>query len=110
MMPNSTMRTTYNQMGWIGHIEMVPAEGYNSALLERKARALIMERHRVHPDDVGALGSFNLQKEYQKVQSLFIGIKVFIYKGDIMEHDPSAHDRKHAELQEGSIPRGAGRR
>ena len=39
-----------------------------------------------------------------------IGIKVFIYKGDIMEHDPSAHDRKHAELQEGSIPRGAGRR
>ncbi|KJZ18724.1 30S ribosomal protein S3 [Loktanella sp. S4079] len=39
-----------------------------------------------------------------------IGIKVFIYKGDIMEHDPSAHDRKHAELQEGSVPRGAGRR
>jgi small subunit ribosomal protein S3 len=39
-----------------------------------------------------------------------IGIKVFIYKGDIMEHDPSAHDRKHAELQEGAIPRGAGRR
>lgn len=39
-----------------------------------------------------------------------IGIKVFIYKGEIMEHDPSAHDRKHAELQEGSIPRGAGRR
>ncbi|MBE0414824.1 30S ribosomal protein S3 [Yoonia sp.] len=39
-----------------------------------------------------------------------IGIKVFIYKGEILEHDPSAHDRKHAELQEGSIPRGAGRR
>ncbi|MDX8350159.1 MULTISPECIES: 30S ribosomal protein S3 [unclassified Cognatiyoonia] len=35
-----------------------------------------------------------------------IGIKVFIYKGDIMEHDPSAHDRKHAELQEGAVPRG----
>src|SRR6056297_248370 len=37
-----------------------------------------------------------------------IGIKVFIYKGEIMEHDPSAHDRKHAELQEGAVPRGAG--
>ena len=35
-----------------------------------------------------------------------IGIKVFIYKGEIMEHDPSAHDRKHAELQEGAVPRG----
>jgi small subunit ribosomal protein S3 len=29
-----------------------------------------------------------------------IGIKVWIYKGDIMEHDPQAHDRRHAELQD----------
>ena len=39
-----------------------------------------------------------------------IGIKVWIFKGEIMEHDPAARDRKHAELQEGAIPRGAGRR
>ena len=37
-----------------------------------------------------------------------IGIKVWVYKGDIMEHDPSAHDRKQAELQDGPAPRGAG--
>ncbi|MBS1301422.1 30S ribosomal protein S3 [Loktanella sp. SALINAS62] len=37
-----------------------------------------------------------------------IGIKVWIFKGEIMEHDPQAHDRKHAELQEGAIPRGPG--
>ncbi|HHS94908.1 MAG TPA: 30S ribosomal protein S3 [Rhodobacterales bacterium] len=36
-----------------------------------------------------------------------IGIKVWIYKGEIMEHDPSAHDRKMQELQEGPAPRGA---
>ena len=36
-----------------------------------------------------------------------IGIKVWIYKGDIMEHDPQARDRRQAELQEGpsSAPR-----
>ena len=39
-----------------------------------------------------------------------IGIKVFIYKGDIMEHDPSARDRKAQELQDGPAPRGAGGR
>jgi len=39
-----------------------------------------------------------------------IGIKVWIYKGEIMEHDPSAHDRRLAELQEGPAPRGAGGR
>ena len=36
-----------------------------------------------------------------------IGVKVWIYKGEIMEHDPSAHDRKLTELQEGPAPRGA---
>ena len=42
-----------------------------------------------------------------------IGIKTWIFKGDIMEHDPSAHDRRHAEAQEGGAPRpqgGRGRR
>jgi small subunit ribosomal protein S3 len=34
-----------------------------------------------------------------------IGIKVWIFKGEVMEHDPTGHDRKHAELQEGAIPR-----
>ncbi len=34
-----------------------------------------------------------------------IGIKVWIFKGEIMEHDPSAHDRRHQELQEGGGPR-----
>jgi small subunit ribosomal protein S3 len=37
-----------------------------------------------------------------------IGIKVWIFKGEIMEHDPQGHDRKTAELQEGALPRGAG--
>lgn len=37
-----------------------------------------------------------------------IGIKVWIFKGEIMEHDPSAHDRKLQELQDGPAPRGAG--
>jgi len=37
-----------------------------------------------------------------------IGIKVWLFKGEIMEHDPQARDRKHTELQEGAIPRGAG--
>ncbi len=31
-----------------------------------------------------------------------IGIKVWIFKGEIMDHDPSARDRRQAELQEGA--------
>ena len=39
-----------------------------------------------------------------------IGIKVWIFKGEIMEHDPAARDRKAQELQDGPAPRGAGGR
>jgi small subunit ribosomal protein S3 len=35
-----------------------------------------------------------------------IGIKVWIFKGDIMEHDPMAQDRRAQEMQEGGRPRG----
>jgi len=34
-----------------------------------------------------------------------IGIKVWVFKGEIMEHDPSARDRRQAELQEGAPSR-----
>ncbi|MFQ5624036.1 MAG: 30S ribosomal protein S3 [Paracoccaceae bacterium] len=32
-----------------------------------------------------------------------IGIKVWIFKGEIMEHDPQARDRRQTELQEGGV-------
>ena len=35
-----------------------------------------------------------------------IGIKVWIYKGEILEHDPQAHDRRLTEAQEGPVSRG----
>ena len=34
-----------------------------------------------------------------------IGVKVWIFKGEILEHDPQAHDRRLAEAQEGAAPR-----
>ncbi|MDX2483005.1 MAG: 30S ribosomal protein S3 [Pseudodonghicola sp.] len=39
-----------------------------------------------------------------------IGIKVWIFKGEIMEHDPAARDRRSQEIQDGPAPRGAGGR
>jgi small subunit ribosomal protein S3 len=40
-----------------------------------------------------------------------IGVKVWIYKGDILEHDPQAHDRRQLELGDGpAAGRGTPRR
>ncbi len=47
--------------------------------------------------------------DYATVEALtaygIIGIKVWIFKGEIMEHDPQARDRKAQELNEGGGPR-----
>jgi small subunit ribosomal protein S3 len=53
--------------------------------------------------------------DYANVEAMtaygIIGIKVWIFKGEIMDHDPQARDRKAQELQDGPAPRGpAGRR
>jgi small subunit ribosomal protein S3 len=49
--------------------------------------------------------------DYSNVEAMtpygIIGIKVWIFKGEIMEHDPQARDRKAQELQDGPSPRGA---
>ena len=34
-----------------------------------------------------------------------IGVKVWIFKGEIMEHDPQARDRRAQEVQDGNAPR-----
>jgi small subunit ribosomal protein S3 len=52
--------------------------------------------------------------DYAHVEAMtaygIIGIKTWIFKGEIMEHDPAAHDRKLQEMQDGPAPRGAGGR
>ena len=48
--------------------------------------------------------------DYANVEAVtpygIIGIKVWIFKGEIMEHDPQARDRRAQELQDGPAPRG----
>ena len=52
--------------------------------------------------------------DYAHVEAMtaygIIGIKTWIFKGEIMEHDPAARDRKAQEMQDGPAPRGAGGR
>jgi small subunit ribosomal protein S3 len=47
--------------------------------------------------------------DYARAEGLtaygIIGIKVMIFKGEIMDHDPSARDRRQAEMQEGGASR-----
>ncbi|GJM30443.1 MAG: ABC transporter ATP-binding protein [Cyclobacteriaceae bacterium] len=83
-LPNTTMQQAFNQgenVGWFGFI---PRMGVPAATIEENVKALLAQRHKIHPQDRSALGSFNVEQEYQEVQGLFAGIKAVSWLVSIM--------------------------
>jgi putative ABC transport system permease protein len=76
-MPNDTLRYAFNQTGRIGSFMILPKQGVNASVTEADVKAYLSQIKKVSPDDKGVFGSFNLQDEYDKVQSLLSGIQMF---------------------------------
>jgi putative ABC transport system permease protein len=76
-LPNDTLRYAFNQVGWVGDFVVLPKPGVPAGVVEEDVKKYLAKRNRVNPDDKGVFGSFNLQKEYDKIQGLFAGIKAF---------------------------------
>lgn len=76
-MPNNTLRYTFNQLGWIGSMIIIPQPGIHASITEQDVKRYLLERKKVSPEDFGVLGSFNLQEEFDKINGLFTGIAVF---------------------------------
>ncbi len=77
IIPNATLRYTFNQINWIHWLQMRPKDNINAAVLEEKVLNLLKERHKVHPDDRGVFYSNNTQERYDKFVALFSGVKIF---------------------------------
>lgn len=77
LIPNSTLRYTYNQVRWVGHFRIIPKSGVPAVQVEQQAINILRERHFVHPEDKGVFGSYNTEVTYQQVNGLFTGITAF---------------------------------
>ena len=76
-LPNGTLRYAFNQTGRIGSFVVIPKPGIHAREAENDVKAWLAQVNKVHPNDKGVFGSFNLQDQYDKVQGLFTGINVF---------------------------------
>jgi putative ABC transport system permease protein len=76
-LPNDTLRYAFNQVGWVGSFVFVPKPGIHARVAEEDVKRYLAQRKKVSPDDKGVFGSFNLQNEYDKLEGLFTGIRVF---------------------------------
>lgn len=77
--PFSTIQQAFNYRNNVGWYAFGAKPKINSNDLEKNIRALLMRRHQIHPQDEAAVGSFNSQEEYEKVQGLLKGIHVFVW-------------------------------
>ena len=75
--PNDTLRYSFNQVGWVGSFVVIPKPGIHAAVAEQGVKDYLGEINKVDPKDLGVFGSFNLQKEFDKIYGLFTGIKLF---------------------------------
>jgi putative ABC transport system permease protein len=75
--PNDTLRYSFNQVSWVGSFVVIPKPGIHAAIAEAEIKAYLAEKNKVDPKDLGVFGSFNLQNEFDKINGLFSGIKLF---------------------------------
>jgi putative ABC transport system permease protein len=79
VIPFSTMQTAYNYGDEVHFFSVTSQKGYKVSDLEEKLKKILKERHKVAPEDLQAVGSFNIEKEFVKFSSLFLGIQVLTW-------------------------------
>jgi len=77
--PFTTLQKTYNYGNRVGHYSITSKGNYTASYVEDKVKALLKRRHKVHPDDARAIGSHNVEKEFIKINQLFLGISGLIW-------------------------------
>ena len=78
-LPFTTMQQTYN-MGNIVHFLAITAKkGVPVSVVEEKVKSVIKARHSIAPTDTQALNSVNIEKEFQQMNGLFIGIGILTW-------------------------------
>ena len=75
--PLSTAQQTFNMVDRIGYLAVIPKAGFSAFDTEEAIKQLLRERHKISPDDQQALGSFNVERVFKDMQSLFSGINGF---------------------------------
>lgn len=78
-MPFTTVQKTFNYGDAIGFFNITSQDGVPVAKVEEKAIKILKQRHAIAPEDDRAVGHFNLEEEYNKMQGLFYGIRLLIW-------------------------------
>jgi putative ABC transport system permease protein len=77
--PFTTMQVSYNLGDEVHYFLVTAKRGKSASVVEEKSMKLLAERNHVAPEDEQAFGHFNLEKEFKKMNGLFLGIRILIW-------------------------------
>jgi len=79
IIPFTTMQKTYNHGDVVHFFSVTSDPGVPVSKVETRLKELLKERHHIAPDDLQAIGSFNIEVEWKKYTGLFTGIQILTW-------------------------------
>lgn len=77
--PFTTFQQAFNQGDRVAWLTVTVAPEDDPVAVETNIRDLLAARHDIAPKDTQAFGSFNAKREFDRTQTTFFGIQVFIW-------------------------------
>lgn len=77
--PFSTFQQAFKFGNRVGWLSVLSAEGVPASVAEEKVKEFLRPRHDVAPDDTRAFGSWNMEEEFDKIQGVFVGIRLLVW-------------------------------
>lgn len=79
VLPFTTFQNAFNYGDIVGWFAIASAPSISASQAEEKVRAIIKERHKIAPDDEQAIGHWNMEVQFNKMNGLFDGINMLIW-------------------------------
>ena len=73
--PFTSFSQAFNRGEDVGWMAITAEDGSSISILKEKIIEVMKKKHKVHPEDNRAIGYFDLYEQYNRVESLFAGIR-----------------------------------
>ncbi len=73
--PFTAFSQAFNRGEEVGWMAITAKDGSSISVLKKKILEVMKKRHKIHPDDNRAIGYFDLYEQYNRVESLFAGMR-----------------------------------
>nr|WP_299073796.1 ABC transporter permease [uncultured Allomuricauda sp.] len=82
--PFTSFSQAFNRGEDVGWMAITAHDGSSISQLKENIIGVMRERHKIHPEDNRAIGYFDLYEQFNRVESLFVGLKAIAYIVGIM--------------------------